>query len=139
MIDVWLIADPTVWESLDLTDESLYYIHRNAKQGFWEAPVGRECYNVIGSEAAIDALIDAMNTASPGSCTLAGKWLQGSGSPVRSTSHVNDPVEIVGLMKPLDDQTPASVASPNFGHVFLGQVRRKVSLAFSKAFSKGFG
>jgi len=146
-LDTWIYAKPAEWDAL-ITGSGedaipFSYVHQMAQTGYWNDYIGGfQVYNVLGSQAEIQAIIDALPT--PPAHVFS--WVQGNGT---DSLEVNPtiPAEVLAVMKdhknydengdPLPD-TPVSLTDPNWGHVFFGQKTRIFAGAFSAAFSGAY-
>ena len=137
MIDAWILAVPSEWDALG----EFSYTHSQAITGYWLPSGLTEVYNVVGTEAEIQAIIDALTTT-----PITYSWVQGTGNDNLEV-WPTDPLPILALMKDhitYDENgvptgsTPATQANPNWGHVFFGQSTRIFAGTFSAAYSGAF-
>lgn len=145
-LDCWIYAKPTEWNALITgTGEDVVpfsYTHNSAVTGYWNTFTGGyEVYNVTGTEAQVQAILDALTDVAN-----AYAWGQGDGFDSLE-AWPTDPANILAVMKDhitynedgtVATTTPASLTNPNWGHVFFGQSTRIFAGAFSKAFSGAF-
>ena len=131
-IDAWILALPSEWDSLG----DFSYTHSQAITGYWKSSGSHEVYNVVGSEADIQLILDEL----PSTDTIYS-WVQGPGYDNLEQWPI-DPAPILALMADRFDGSgnpiPATLENPNWGHVFFGQSDRIFAGTFSAAFSGAF-
>lgn len=142
MIDAWIYALPAQWDALGGDESPFSYCHSQAVTGYWKTfPGGYEVYNVVGSEAEIQAIIDALADT-----PHVYAWTQGDGMDSLS-AWPTDPENILAVMKDhvtydengdVTGTTPATLENPNWGHCFLGQKDRIFAGLFNTDFSGDF-
>ena len=142
MIDAWIYALPAQWEALSTEESPFSYCHSQAVTGYWKTfPGGYEVYNVVGSEAEIQAIIDVLADV-----PHVYAWTQGDGKDSLSV-WPTDPANLLAVMKDhvtydengnVTGTTPATLEAPNWGHCFLGQADRIFAGDFSTDFSGDF-
>ena len=141
--DAWLYCKPLEWDALATQEAPFSFTHSSAITGYWNPyPGGFEVYNVVGSQADIQAIIDALPT--PPAQVYA--WGQGEGFDSLD-QWPTDPTEILAVMKDHitydgdgnpTGSTPATLAAPNWGHVFFGQSQRVFAGLFTNDFNGDF-
>jgi hypothetical protein len=140
-IDAWLLAVPAEWDALGTPEASFSYTWSQAITGYWLPSGFTEVYNVVGTEADIQEIIDALTTT-----PITYSWVQGTGDDNLDV-WPTDPAPILALMKPhiIYDingnpvgSTPATQQNPNWGHVFFGQKERIFAGTFDAAFSGAY-
>jgi len=137
LLDCWIVIDGAAWDAIaDQVPPGSRYCYSQAITGFWQQPV----YNVLGTQDEIQPLLDLLGNPT---CYA---WMQGDGLDSLDQRPTN-PSGVLALMKDhvtydangnVTGTTPASIDSPNWGHVFLGQAGRVFAGAFSSGFSEGF-
>ena len=122
--DVLIYAKPAEWAAL-VNEEAPSFNHAydNAQTGYWK-PFGEyEVYNVMGTREQVQAILAALTDVA-----RVYAWGQGTGLDDLDT-WPTDPTDLLAVMKDhvtYDEQdtpvyTPATLANPNWRHVFQGQ------------------
>lgn len=144
MKDAWILAIPSEWEALGTEEAPFSYVWASAVTGYWKSSGAEEVYNVVGPEADVQAIIDALGTPTVYSWDQAASDATGYDSlDVWPT----DPAPILALMKDhvtydenggIISTEPATYENPNWGHVFLGQGQRIFAGDYSDDFSEEY-
>ena len=141
MKDAWIYAKPAEWDALATEEAPFNSVHSQAITGFWKSFGAYEVYNVVGSEADIQAIVDALTDVAH-----VYAWEQGQGVDSLDV-WPTDPTDILAVMKDhvtydengdVTGTTPATTEAPNWGHFFLGQTGRIFAGAFNTDFSGDF-
>jgi hypothetical protein len=127
-IDAWVLAVPSEWDALG----EFSYTYSQAITGYWLPSGSTEVYNVVGPQAEIQEIIDALPTT-----PITYSWVQGTGND-NLDEWQTVPPEVLALMKNHPNGDPATEANPNWGHVFFGQKERIFAGTFDAAFSGAF-
>lgn len=141
MIDSWLYVLPAAMPSASAARAA--YGVENIIDGHWQPfQANYEVFNVLGESDAITALQSSLGA----DCVRRFDWVQGPGQAARN-AHKTIPGDVVVVMNDhvleeadgtVISTTPASLESPNWGHVFLGQGQRVFAGQFSNQFSGQF-
>lgn len=141
-LEAWIYARPTAWAALSLP-VAHGYPYKNSVTGQWKTYLGEfEVYNVIGSESEIQALVDALSI----DVAEVFAWEQGPGFDSLD-AWPTDPEKILAVMRDVEtylpDGTPAlpvpaTIQTPNWGHVFFGQRPRIFAGDFNGDFNRDF-
>jgi hypothetical protein len=140
-LDTWIYALPAEWDALGTPEAPFSYVYSNAITGYWNDFGAYTVYNVVGEEAAIQDILDALSDVAE-----VYAWGQGTGFDSEAV-WPTDPTNILAVMKDhitYDEfgvptgSTPATEENPNWGHVFFGQSERIFAGTFSAAFSGAF-
>lgn len=148
-LEAWIYVKPAAWAAIappleGMSKEIWHYSHRNGITGFWKTwNTDYEVYNVIGSQAALDALITELGAMN---VDRVFAWEQGPGfDSLDEWPTVPDDVLAVMMDHVTYDvdgnptgATPATMEAPNWGHVFLGQGERIFAGDFNNDFSGDF-
>lgn len=140
LLDTWVYVKPSEWAALS-ANEPFSYTHSNAITGHWKSFGEYEVYNVVGTQAQVQEILDALTDVAH-----VYAWGQGDGLD-NLNEWPTDPTNILAVMKDhvtydengnVTSTTPATTDSPQWGHIFLGQQERIFAGEFGTDFSGDF-
>ena len=145
LLDAWIFALPAQWGALETADGDgnpvpFSYAHSNAVTGYWKDSGPYRVYNVWGSEADIQAIVDALDDVQH-----VFAWGQDADRFDSLDKWPTDPAVILSVMKDhvtydengdVASTTPATLDNPNWGHVY--QTRNLKQRIFAGDFGADF-
>lgn len=140
-LDAWVYAKPDQWNALATEEAPFSYTHSNSITGHWKSFGEYEVYNVVGTQAQVQEILDALTDVAH-----VYAWGQGDGLD-NLNEWPTDPTNILAVMKDhvtydengnVTSTTPATTDSPQWGHIFLGQQERIFAGEFGADFSGDF-
>lgn len=138
-LDVWIYAKPASWDALAPAPEAAkqiwHYPYANAVTGYWKTwNVDYDVYNVIGSQQAVQALLDELEALN---VDRSFAWTQGDGfDSLDQWPTVR--ADMLAVMKDHEGPVAPTYANPNWGHVFFGQEQRIFAGDFNGDFNEDF-
>lgn len=139
ILECWIYATPSAWAAIEPQDgqskQAWHYAYTNKAKWDWKMYQSvYKVYSVTAGKGVIDELLQALETAEPGSVAAVDSWFQGPGvGNYKQDEFPADPTRILSVMQDhvTYDQDgnptgtePATLDNPNWGCKFYGQGRK---------------